>query len=63
MTNCPILGCNLLFVNGDDAELHSATSWHCIGCGISDDRELTTDNIGEHCECCSTQAMEDLCQN
>jgi rubrerythrin len=60
MNNCPILGCNILFADKEDAELHSANSWHCIACGYSDDRELTNENLAELCPMCSEQTMEEL---
>ena len=62
MTSCSIHGCNILFVDKEQAELHAANSWHCVGCGISDDRELTEENLGTYCEVCSSASVEELCR-
>jgi len=62
MTSCSIHGCRLLFIDKEQADLHAATSWHCLGCGISDDRELTEENAGEYCERCQWDTRGDLCQ-
>lgn len=52
MSKCTILGCNQEFVSKEQADLHSATSWHCISCGYSDNLELTIENIGLECTRC-----------
>ena len=61
MISCSIHGCHILFVDKEQANLHEANSWHCLSCGISDDRELTEENAGEYCDMCSTRSMEELC--
>lgn len=58
MHKCSILGCNFEFVSKEKAELHSATSWHCISCGASDDRELTIENIATKCGKCGERATK-----
>lgn len=52
MNKCTILGCDFEFATREQAELHSANTWHCIGCGISDGSELTIENVGENCTKC-----------
>lgn len=52
MSKCPILGCNIEFVLKEQAELHAANTWHCIGCGYSDGSELTLENVGDNCINC-----------
>lgn len=52
MAKCTILGCNQQFVTKQQADLHSATDWHCIACGFSDNRELTIENIASPCTHC-----------
>lgn len=32
--------------------LHEANTWHCLGCGFSDNKELTHDNYGTICNLC-----------
>ncbi len=54
MTKCSILGCTLEFVSKETAEVHAATSWHCIKCGYSDDREVTLENIATECGECES---------
>jgi len=56
MNKCPILGCRIEFANKEQSEIHAATSWHCIRCGYSDDREVTIHNIATTCDECSTIA-------
>jgi hypothetical protein len=58
MNKCGILGCNLEFATAEQAGLHSATSWHCIRCGYSDDREVTIHNIATTCNECATSATK-----
>lgn len=53
MAKCTILGCNQEFVNREQAELHAATTWHCISCGYSDNTELTMENLANNCHDCS----------
>lgn len=52
MGKCSILGCNLEFVTTEQAELHAATTWHCISCGFSDGKELSIENLSTSCEHC-----------
>lgn len=52
MAKCSILGCSQEFVNKEQAELHSANSWHCMTCGFSDNTELTLQNIATDCINC-----------
>jgi len=52
MNKCSILGCAFEFVSKEKADLHAATSWHCVRCGYSDDKELTLENVGEYCTKC-----------
>lgn len=52
---CSILGCDFEFVDQQSAEVHAATSWHCISCGYSDDREVTIHNIATKCEECDAK--------
>lgn len=57
MNKCSILGCCHEFVTREQADLHAANTWHCIGCGFSDGAELTLNNIGEQClKCMGEQA-------
>ena len=58
MTKCSILGCKSEFISKEKAELHAATSWHCIKCGYSDDRELTIENIATECDECSVNSTK-----
>lgn len=53
MAKCSILGCGQEFISKEQAELHAATSWHCISCGFSDNTELTLHNIATECDHCS----------
>lgn len=50
---CSILGCGKEFVSNEKAQIHAATSWHCIGCGYSDETELTVKNIATKCNDCT----------
>lgn len=54
MAKCSILGCNQEFVTKQQAELHSATDWHCLSCGFSDNKELTVENIAIQCNQCTS---------
>lgn len=54
MGKCTILGCTFEFITKEQAELHAANSWHCIGCGYSDGGELTIQNIANYCDKCIT---------
>jgi NMD protein affecting ribosome stability and mRNA decay len=58
MHKCSILGCKWHFVTEEKAKLHSATSWHCIRCGYSDDRELTIENIATPCLDCASKSKK-----
>lgn len=52
MSKCSILGCGQEFVNREQADLHAATSWHCISCGFSDNTEVTIENVATECTSC-----------
>lgn len=52
---CSILGCNLEFSDKEQAMLHAGTSWHCILCGKSDDREVTYENCLDKCAECNAK--------
>lgn len=55
MNKCSILGCAQEFANAESAHLHAANSWHCIGCGYSDNTELTLHNINKKCDECTAK--------
>ena len=52
MENCRIKGCNMKFADNLQRALHEVNTWHCIGCGFSDNAELTKDNFGKICNLC-----------
>lgn len=58
MNKCPILGCKFEFTNAEQAELHAASSWHCISCGMSDDTEVTIHNVATQCSSCANSTRK-----
>lgn len=57
-TKCSILGCGKTFSDVEQAELHAATTWHCILCGASEERELTYENCTDKCHNCEIKPLK-----
>jgi hypothetical protein len=51
---CRIPGCSAHFRDKLQATMHTANTWHCGMCGMSDGRELTYENLNQVCSLCVT---------
>lgn len=49
---CRLKGCSIKFFDEKQRSLHEVNTWHCLLCGFSDGKELTTTNIWKECKLC-----------
>ena len=50
---CRIKGCTRTFDETLQRALHEVNSWHCVGCGVSNNSELTQENFNTLCNICT----------